>query len=68
MGRTSARKTDEGRFAYEGLERVIHEKARLGVLTSLAWISTAPDSPNEYTAKGFIGLRIFLGRLGKMVR
>ena len=26
---------DEGRFAYEGLERVIHEKARLGVLTSL---------------------------------
>ena len=35
MGRTSARKTDEGRFAYEGLERVIHEKARLGVLTSL---------------------------------
>src|SRR6516225_3233207 len=25
----------EGRFAYEGLERVIHEKARLGVLTSL---------------------------------
>src|ERR1700704_5661262 len=35
MGRTSASKTDEGRFAYEGLERVIHEKARLGVLTSL---------------------------------
>ena len=31
----------------------------------LAWISTAPDSPNEYTAKGFIGLRSFLGRLGK---
>jgi DNA-binding transcriptional ArsR family regulator len=26
---------DEGRFAYEGLDRVIHEKARLGVLTSL---------------------------------
>ncbi|MFN9370779.1 MAG: transcriptional regulator [Planctomycetaceae bacterium] len=24
-----------GRFAYEGLERVIHEKARLGILTSL---------------------------------
>ena len=24
-----------GRFAYEGLDRVIHEKARLGVLTSL---------------------------------
>ena len=25
-----------GRYAYEGLERVLHEKARLGVLTSLA--------------------------------
>ena len=24
-----------GRFAYEGLERVMHEKARLGILTSL---------------------------------
>ena len=31
------RKTDEdrGRFAYEGLERVLHEKARLGIMTSL---------------------------------
>lgn len=27
--------TDTGRFAYEGLDRVIHERARLGVLTSL---------------------------------
>jgi DNA-binding transcriptional ArsR family regulator len=26
---------DAGRFAYEGLDRVIHEKARLSVLTSL---------------------------------
>src|ERR1700758_1515212 len=25
----------EGRFAYEGLDRIIHEKARLSVLTSL---------------------------------
>lgn len=24
-----------GRFAYEGLDRLIHEKARLGILTSL---------------------------------
>ncbi|HKV99697.1 MAG TPA: transcriptional regulator [Vicinamibacterales bacterium] len=24
-----------GRFAYEGLDRVLHEKARLGILTSL---------------------------------
>lgn len=24
-----------GRFSYEGLERVIHEKARLGIMTSL---------------------------------
>ena len=27
--------SNEGRFAYEGLDRVIHEKARLGLLTSL---------------------------------
>ena len=27
--------SDEGRFAYEGLDRVIHERARLSVLTSL---------------------------------
>ena len=26
---------DRGRFAYEGLERVLHEKARLGIMTSL---------------------------------
>ena len=24
-----------GRFAYDGLERVLHEKARLGIMTSL---------------------------------
>ena len=28
--------TDPAPFAYEGLDRVIHERARLGVLTSLA--------------------------------
>ncbi len=28
-------KTDPAPFAYEGLDRVIHEKARLGLLTSL---------------------------------
>ena len=27
---------DAGRFSYEGLERVMHEKARLGILASLA--------------------------------
>ena len=30
----------EGRFAYDGLERTLHEKARLGILTSLV---THPD-------------------------
>ena len=31
-----SRKTEEpGRFAYEGLDRIMHEKARLGILTSL---------------------------------
>lgn len=29
------KQTGEGRFAYEGLDRVIHERARLSVLTSL---------------------------------
>jgi DNA-binding MarR family transcriptional regulator len=34
--RTNPKPEDtSGRFAYEGLERVIHEKARLGILTSL---------------------------------
>lgn len=28
--------SDEGRYAYSGLDRVMHEKARLGILTSLA--------------------------------
>jgi DNA-binding MarR family transcriptional regulator len=28
-------KTDDAPFSHEGLDRVIHEKARLGVLTSL---------------------------------
>jgi DNA-binding transcriptional ArsR family regulator len=36
---TKKKKTDErgqpGRFAYEGLDRVLHEKARLGIMTSL---------------------------------
>jgi len=27
--------SDDARYAYEGLDRVIHEKARLGILTSL---------------------------------
>lgn len=31
-----ARDDHAGRFAYEGLERVFHEKARLGIMTSLA--------------------------------
>ena len=31
---------DAGRFAYEGLDRVLHEKARLGILTALV---TRPD-------------------------
>ncbi|MBL8735048.1 MAG: transcriptional regulator [Planctomycetes bacterium] len=33
-------KPDDGRYAYEGLDRVLHEKARLGIVTSLA---TRPD-------------------------
>ena len=37
--RKSAAKTS-GRFAYEGLDRIFHEKARLGIMTSL---TTQPE-------------------------
>jgi DNA-binding transcriptional ArsR family regulator len=33
---TNYREMNRAPFAYEGLERVIHEKARLGILASLA--------------------------------
>jgi DNA-binding MarR family transcriptional regulator len=35
MKRRSSKLQDPHPFAYDGLERVIHERARLGVLTSL---------------------------------
>jgi DNA-binding HxlR family transcriptional regulator len=35
MGRRRTEPAGAGRFAYEGLDRVIHERARLSVLTSL---------------------------------
>ena len=35
-GKAAAPGDSTGRFAYEGLERIIHEKARLGIMTSLA--------------------------------
>jgi DNA-binding transcriptional ArsR family regulator len=34
--RTTDKAATQGRFAYVGLDRVIHERARLGILTSLA--------------------------------
>src|SRR5215468_12259524 len=36
MPKVSTPGEQPGRFAYEGLDRVIHERARLSVLTSLA--------------------------------
>lgn len=36
MAKSKSSAAGGGRFAYEGLERVLHEKARLGMLTSLA--------------------------------
>ena len=35
MPKPNPKRGQTGRFAYEGLDRVIHEKARLSVLTSL---------------------------------
>ncbi len=40
MAKSKDEELQTGRFAYEGLDRVMHEKARLGILTSLA---THPD-------------------------
>ena len=34
--RSDGKNDDPGRYAYDGLDRVLHEKARLGILTSLA--------------------------------
>ncbi len=36
MSRDAAEVPEPGRYAFAGLERVMHEKARLGILTSLA--------------------------------
>jgi DNA-binding transcriptional ArsR family regulator len=33
---SSKKELADGRYAYEGLDRLLHEKARLGILTSLA--------------------------------
>ncbi len=35
MNRTTEKTRESSRFAYDGLDRVIHERARLSVLTSL---------------------------------
>lgn len=40
MKRKKTVDVQNGRFAYEGLDRVLHEKARLGIMTSLV---TKPD-------------------------
>lgn len=36
MAKKHSGRDDSGRYAYEGLDRVLHEKARLGIMTSLA--------------------------------
>jgi DNA-binding MarR family transcriptional regulator len=45
--------TSEGRFAYEGLDRVIHERARLSILTSLV---TSPKGLTFGDLKQFCAL------------
>ncbi|MGA7155661.1 MAG: transcriptional regulator [Acidobacteriaceae bacterium] len=44
---------DKGRFAYEGLDRVIHERARLSILTSLV---TNPKGSTFNDLKQLCGL------------
>jgi DNA-binding MarR family transcriptional regulator len=46
-------KPEPGRYAYDGLDRVIHEKARLGILTSLL---THPDGLLFGDLKGLCAL------------
>ena len=36
MTRKDKNERESGRYAYEGLDRIMHEKARLGILTSLS--------------------------------
>jgi DNA-binding MarR family transcriptional regulator len=36
MNRKDKNEQEFGRYAYEGLDRIMHEKARLGILTSLS--------------------------------
>ena len=36
MSRKDKKEQEPGRYAYEGLDRIVHEKARLGILTSLS--------------------------------
>jgi DNA-binding MarR family transcriptional regulator len=36
MSGKNKKKDKSGRYAYEGLDRILHEKARLGILTCLA--------------------------------
>ncbi len=45
--------TDTPRFSYNGLDRTIHEKARLSILTSLM---THPDGLSFADLKGLCGL------------
>src|SRR5437588_4955621 len=35
MARKTTHRDEPGRYAYEGLDRVLHEKARLGIMTTL---------------------------------
>lgn len=44
---------EPGRFAYDGLDRVLHEKARLGILTSLV---AHPDGVKFGELRGFCAL------------
>src|SRR5689334_24575521 len=40
MAKKTPQRDRSGRYAYQGLDRVLHEKARLGIMTSLV---TRPD-------------------------
>ena len=56
----------EGRFAYEGIDRVIHEKARLSIVASLASQPDGLQLHEHQTAQQRLGQARVLFELGLM--
>ena len=51
MRKSSRPKPDAARFAYEGLDRVIHERLRLGIISALAVNDSLTFNELKHTVK-----------------